>query len=133
MKEVVFNKKSWHYWLATFSDDMRVNPHGDDICHYIRSVLVGTFWLLLMTFVCAFVGGAVLYSIGNLFSWLFLGYELASVTVAVLSIFGGLGSAIVLMASKELVQEKMRDSEPGFVRSVYRKFKDKTCFYIKFK
>ena len=132
MKELVFNKKSWHYWLATFGDDTRVNPHGDDICNYIRSVFIGTYWLLIMTWVCAFISSAVLYSIGNLFSWMFLGYELAKVTVGVFTILGGFTLMILFMAYNELLQEKIRDTEPGFVRASYRKFKDKTCFYIKF-
>lgn len=133
MKEVVFKQKSWHYWLATFGDDFRVNPHGDDICNYIRSVFIGTFWLLVMTFAGAFLGGAVLFSIGNLFSWMFLGYELHNLTLGVFGILIGFTIMLLFMASKEVLQEKLRDSEPGFVRSAYSKFKDKTCFYIKFK
>ena len=132
MKEIVFNKKSWHYWLATFGDDIRVDPHGDDICHYIRSVLVGLFLFLIVLAAGSMVVGVVAYSIGNLFGWLFLGYALEQITFFVFSMFGTLGLVAFLMVFKESMDEKFRDSQPGFARSVYRKFKDKTCFYIKF-
>ena len=133
MKEIVLEQKSWHYWLATFGDKYRVNWHGDDICHYIRSVMVGTFWLMFVVIVGSFLGGVFLFSIGNLFSWLFLGYELHQVTFGALGFVGGLFLLFGFFATKEFVTEKIRDTEPGFVRAAYSKFKDKTCFYVKFK
>lgn len=133
MKEIVLEQKSWHYWLATFGNKYRVNWHGDDICHYIRSVMVGTFLFLLMVIVGSFLGGVFLFSVANLFSWLFLGYELHKASIGFLSIFGGVFLALGLAVTHEAVKEKMNENEPGFVRAAYRKFKDKTCFYIKFK
>ena len=92
MKTYTLKKDSWHYWLASFGDELRMYSVYD-ICSYIRAMIVGSFQLLFVTVVVLFVtvvvcliGGAILYSIGNLFSWLFLGYQLSQLTIAIFTV-----------------------------------------------
>ena len=131
MKTFELKRKSWHYWLANFAEE-RVWLHAD-ICSYIRSVLVGTFWFSVMAFTASVVAGFVLYAFGNLFSWLFLGYQLSDVTTIVFSTIFGLLLVFVFLISGEKIHYKLRDSEPGFARLAYRSWKDKFCAKVEFK
>lgn len=128
MKTFELKKKSWHYWLANFGD-LRVGTNTD-ICSYIRCVIWGAFWLLVAAGAGAFLSGCVLFAIGNLFSWLFLGYELSNMTVGVFTVLSALFLTGLAFVSREAIAEKMSKSEPGFVRLAYRSWKDKFCARI---
>ena len=131
MKTYMLKKDSWHYWLASFGDDLRM--YGVyDICGYIRAMLVGLFQLLFVTAVVCLIGGAILYSIGNLFSWLFLGYQLSQLTIMVSALLVGLIGAAVIISAIEASRNTVRKTEPGFVRLAYRRFKEKTCSLVEF-
>ncbi len=131
MKTFKLSKNSWHYWLASFGDDLRMySVH--DICSYIRAMLVGSFQLLFVTAVICLIGGAILYSIGNAFSWLFLGYKLSELTIAISALFAGLIGAAVIISAIEASKNTVKKTEPGFVRLAYRRFKEKTCSLVEF-
>ena len=131
MKTFELKKKSWHYFLANFGSE-RVYSHTD-ICAYIRYVIYGTFWFIIMGGAGAFFSGCVLFSIGNLFSWLFLGYELEKMTVGVFTMFSAFFMMGLFLVGKDTIQHKMRDGEPGFVRLAYRSWKDKFCAKVELK
>ena len=131
MKTFKLSKNSWHYWLASFGDDLRMYSVYD-ICSYIRAMLVGLFQLLFVTAVICLIGGAILYSIGNAFSWLFLGYKLSELTIAISALFAGLIGAAVIISAIEASKNTVKKTEPGFVRLAYRRFKEKTCSLVEF-
>lgn len=131
MKTFELKKKSWHYWLANFGGE-RVYTHTD-ICAYIRYVMYGTFFLMLVAAFLATLSGATLFAIGNLFSWLFLGYQLHDITQVIFGILVGFSLMIAVMAAKAHYNVNVRDSEPGFVRLAYRSWKDKFCARIELK
>lgn len=65
MKTVVFDKKSWHYWLATEYGNFYPYGSRKDRCHYIRRVLVGFLKVLTLLSLAALAGstfGAFLYT-----------------------------------------------------------------------
>jgi len=131
MKTYTLKKDSWHYWLASFGDELRMYSVYD-ICSYIRAMLVGSFQLLFVAVVISAISGAVLYSIGNLFSWLFLGYQLSQLTIMVSALFAGLIGAAIIIGIIETSKNRVRTTEPGFVRLAYRRFKEKTCSLVEF-
>lgn len=131
MKTFKLSKNSWHYWLASFGDDLRMYSVYD-ICSYVRAMLVGSFQLLFVTAVICLIGGAILYSIGNAFSWLFLGYKLSELTIAISALFAGLIGAAVIISAIEASKNTVKKTEPGFVRLAYRRFKEKTCSLVEF-
>ena len=136
--------RSWHFWLANFGSK-RISLSGTDICSYTRAVFKGLFWFTLAVSAVVFmvVGSA------NMF------YEFYQIwgTDGTLSLFGEVISFIWLFcivaisfvgtlcftlehavpAMIRTYRKIPRTDEPTFVSSVYRKFKDKTCFKIKFK
>ena len=131
MKTYKLKKDSWHYWLASFGDDLRM--YGVyDICSYIRAMLVGLFQLLFVAVVISAIGGAILYSIGNVFSWLFLGYQLSQLTIMVSALLAGLIGAAIIIGVVEASKNRVQTTEPGFARLAYRKFKEKTCSLVEF-
>ena len=85
-----------------------------------------------MTAVISVISGAVLFSIGNLFSWLFLGYQLSQLTIMVSALFAGLIGAAIIIGIIETSKNRVRTTEPGFVRLAYRRFKEKTCSLVEF-
>jgi len=131
MKTYKLKKDSWHYWLASFGDDLRM--YGVyDICSYIRAMLVGLFQLLFVAVVISAIGGAILYSIGNVFSWLFLGYQLSQLTIMVFALLAGIIGTAIVIGIIETSKNRVQTTEPGFVRLAYRKFKEKTCSLVEF-
>jgi apolipoprotein N-acyltransferase len=131
MKTFKLSKNSWHYWLASFGDDLRMySVH--DICSYVRAMLVGSFQLLFVTAVISAIAGIALFSIGNLFSWLFLGYQLSQLTLMFFALIAGLIGAGLIIAFIEASKNRVETTEPGFVRLAYRRVKEKTCSLVEF-
>lgn len=130
MKTIELKRKSWHHWLANFGDKRIYET--TNICEYTRCVLIGTFLFLLSVVVSSLSTGAVLFTIGNIFGWLFLGYEFHNVSVIVTSTF----TCIVLMFFIIVGRAKLIhqvDKEPSFVRLAYRSWKEKYCARVELK
>ena len=85
-----------------------------------------------MAVVISAIGGAILYSIGNLFSWVFLGYQLSQLTIMVSALLAGLIGAAIIIGVVEASKNRVQTTEPGFARLAYRKFKEKTCSLVEF-
>lgn len=144
MMEFELNAKSWHFWLANFSHK-RVSVYGTDICSYIRAVLLGLFWLTVYGTAAIFFvygTGVTLYDGYYFFAEGIKVSLLAEVMIMLWSIvfilmFTLLFTYGVVEHAIPAVQRACRTvatpDKPSFLRLAYRKFKDKTCFQIKFK
>lgn len=153
MKQHTLNANAWHFRLANYGrkriSDYEVK-YGTDFCAYMRAVLQGAGKALLVyTFsavIIAWVGYAV-YDVALLImnpqhevfpTTVFIGFMLA---VLAIMLCGGLAAEgfrhirerirlhAIVRAQKD---GKRYQPEPGFLTLAYRKFKDKTCFRIKF-
>lgn len=131
MREFVLKKNSWHYKIANFM-------HGNadccyDICSYTRRFFIGLFFLIFVTAALILIGGVVLFGIGNIFGWLFLGYQFDVLSSVVIGfVLGGLIVYTIEAVKSYRNKPSFIKKDPGFVGLVYRKFKDKTCTRIKF-
>jgi hypothetical protein len=129
MKTFQLKKDSWHYKLANFGVDHAAYRvyESSDICSYIRYVMYGLFWFLVVSTIVLALGGFALYSIGNLIGWLFLGYILESGTIGFFIIIGAFSLFIGTTAAVMITKDRMQHEEPGFVRLAYRSWKNKFC------
>ena len=133
--EVTLNK-SWHLWLANFGEK-RIYPNlGTDICEYTRAVLAGSFWALVagtfITLAAMWVG----FSLYDIVVTIFTGASLSPYSIIFLMLIGAFVSLVTIVAYKEWRSSLPANDEPpkppSFTTVAYRKFKDKTCFRIKF-
>ena len=150
--EFELDTKSWHFWLANFGT-RRVREWRDDndLCSYVRAVFWGTFWFTIAASVSIFVVALT----GNMFYELYMFYAYG----VAISVFGeiayliyisiiGIFSLFVLAwfivekaipAARKTYMKvcygtyEKRHGPPSFLTLTYRKFKEKTCFKIKFK
>lgn len=144
MNQVEFNRKSWHYRLATVYGQYReTNYWGEpdlsnsNICAYTKAVLWG-FALALAFTALAAVGG---YMVIDFFSWLFAMYSVggfiepqifALVIVSLLG-FGIIIALGVWLTERRPIEKLMGSVSNSFVGNAYEAFKDKVCFEVKFK
>lgn len=140
MKEFTLKKDSWHYKAAQFGGPRVCSE--TDICEYVRAVIKGGTLFLFLACFGLWLGGSLLYALGNLFGFLFLDYELTRFATGVLLVAGGIlgffatvliGVAIKVKFQEWQDEQSAEDKEPGFVKLAYTKFKDKTCFKIHLK
>lgn len=130
MKTFKLNRDSWHFRLANFVTN---RVYSDtDICTYVRSVIQGALWLAFATAIVACVGGAAVFTVFNIFGFLFFGQEFHLVSVMVLTNVTILGLFIGIFIAKEKYEEKTRFDKPGFIRLAYRSWKDKFCAKVEF-
>ena len=69
MKEITFNKKSWHYRLVRrvfVTEEL-----GDDICEYIRKVTISLMLLLLVITVVIFAGLMACIGAYGIITWIY--------------------------------------------------------------
>jgi hypothetical protein len=88
----------------------------------------------------AVLSGWVIFSIGNMFGWLLLGYKLEFFSQMFWFMVTLLVGMAAILYSKEKIFEKLDEigekiadrpkRQPGFIKLAYRKFKDKTCFRL---
>ena len=144
MMEFELNATSWHFWLANFAHK-RVSTYGSDICSYTRAVLLGLFWFILFsTAGVLFVAGTgvTLYEGYQFFAegvkvslvaeLMIMLWSIIFVLIFTLLFTAGIVE-YVIPAAQRAVQSVSTPDKPSFLRLAYRKFKDKTCFQIKFK
>jgi hypothetical protein len=144
MMEFELNTNSWHFWLANFAHK-RVSTYGSDICSYTRAVLLGLFWLVIY-------GSATIFFVVGTGVALYDGYQffmegikvslLAEVMIMLWGIVFCLMATLLftygivehaIPAVQRACSSVATPNKPSFLRLAYRKFKDKTCFQIKFK
>ena len=149
MKALTFNRKSWHYWLAT-----KVGGYKEyyDFCAYVRSVIFGA---IVMTMLLA-LGAAALYAVGRdvyaLYTCQIAGWfgikmvctygpfedVVSGFIVGILAVVIILYTVIKYMNYRESVLDKIRAGErppkkPSFIKTAYRSIKEKTCYRVEFK
>jgi hypothetical protein len=133
--EVTLNK-SWHLWLANFGAK-RIWPEcGTDICEYTRAVMSGTLWFSIVVFFITLMASWVGFSLYDIAMAIFAGDKITPPTVIFVMVVIALLMTAAAMAFKEWYENRpVKDGPPvppSFPKVVYRKFKDKTCFRIKF-
>jgi signal transduction histidine kinase len=150
--EFELDTKSWHFKLANFGT-RRVREWRDDndLCSYIRAVFWGTFWFTL-------TAAAIMIAIGltgNMFYEIYM-YVMHDIAVSVFAevayiLYTVTIALFTLLVLMWFIAEKLipavraayikacygsyekRNGPPSFLTLTYRKFKEKTCFKIKFK
>lgn len=150
MKEFTLNANAWHFRLANYGqtriDDYDVE-YGMDICTYVRAVLRGLLSVLFTVVITVGLTAWVGYSIYDIYQIIAGGPKEVSpgtaIFVAVIAAIIIAGTMAVLGVTVREATYRYRDysrdkqttckeNQPGFIKLAYRKFKDKTCFKIKF-
>lgn len=138
---ITFSYKSWHYWLATNFAHYRPNDTGQmNICSYMRSVIGG---LMAFVFVSVFCTGVAFALVSGLYH--FLGYIFGYIHRSA-TIYEGVGMVLLLIGLVVVSAFYIRDTydkwqqnrrpaakSPGFIKTAYRSWKEKTCTLIEFK
>jgi hypothetical protein len=161
MKPLVFNKKSWHYWLANkFSNTFEkirnypslYGPNGHtpikiSICSYMRMVIWGMFcvaFLGLLSLVgAAFVVGGLMY-ITYLITGLMPFMEGSKMGQTFMGVCGIMTISTAGYYVTDKIQDKIKlykaarrgapvvPEESNFISNAYRSWKDKTCVPVSF-
>lgn len=150
MDAVTLSTEAWHFRLANYgtrrisSYDLRV---GIDICTYLKLVTAGL--VVMITRIALVVLGVawIGYSLYDLFLMAVFGSDLTPPAIMLVAVIAAMISALVIIGTVEWskgIAERRRskayadkfergiEEKPGFLKLAYRKFKDKTCFKIKF-
>lgn len=147
MKEVTFNRNSWHGQLAYFYGSLESWDSETDICTYIRSCVSGVIKILLFM---ALGTLTILWPTGDFLAWLVVGiagtFTAPGVgTTVFLAVMIGIPTAVCLIWAIEKFQERAyqwrnRKSEAskseakkpdGFLANAYDSIKGKYCFKVK--
>lgn len=149
--EFELKTNSWHFWLANFGwRRVREWRDDNDFCSYTRAFLKGLL-LFIVVYGLALIGvGLTINMLYELYEFFINGIELSVFAeiayVCYISSFGIF--SIMLIAwfiaekaiptgvqayQKVMYGKRKQERPPTFLALLYRKFKDKTCFKIKFK
>jgi len=139
MKNLTFNRNSWHYRLAEKYPPNLSRDEARDLCTYVRYVIRGIF-------VVGFLIGATSYLSASaimlpLMSYLIEGHiDLPEIFIPglliflgliicfiVISLFAGLAYLFYTSISKQYI------AKDSFIVTAWKSFKEKTCFLISFK
>ena len=140
MKEVTFNKNSWHFRFITKVGDYSPGYNGPDICTYVRHFL----WACTKSIILSFIGlvlGALLANflyciVMSIFHGALL-FNPAAIAVAISLVIAGLAAGVVYLGNQaEEKRRQLRESgvQPAdsFIKQAYRNWKHKTCVKIDF-
>lgn len=144
MKPLVFNKESWHYWLATEMGSFNKYRSDSNICEYTRTVLKGvviacgvaaillalTYWILI-----TLVWWAVVIQYG--FIWE-TGPMALSIVIILVGMVVGVTNGIpwLYRRARRAVFERLSVGDhkkvktDTFITKAYRSWKDKTCVRV---
>lgn len=143
MKPFVFNKDSWHYWLATELTSFSKYKTESNICEYTRAVLKGAFWA---TVGLAVALGLIYWVVITLVWWVvvfqhgFFDEPAPIVLSAIVGIFAfsaGVSEGVPrlwkkarrkLYDSRQAKREKVKTD--NFITEAYRSWKEKTCVRV---
>lgn len=145
MKPFVFNKDSWHYWLATECGGFTTRRDESNICEYTRKVIKGVMNFSLMA---AIVLGLVYWITITVVWWVVIlqhGFFEAQGPIVLTAVLGILSVALLLMEGIPWAYRKMKRAvynarhssgyrEPvkvdNFLTQAYRSWKEKTCVKV---
>ena len=143
MKPFVFNKDSWHYWLATELTSFGKFKTETNICEYTRAVLKGAFWAAVGLAVAL---GLIYWVVITIVWWVvvlqhgFFHEPLPIVLSSIVGIFGVsalIGTGVPwlwkkarrkLYDSRQAKREKVKTD--NFITEAYRSWKEKTCVRV---
>jgi hypothetical protein len=137
-------KSSWHYKLASFIDDDIGSRHRVvSICEYIRKVIFGGVAMLvvgLLLLAIAVAVGGVIFMLFQVFGALFGYFQWTSDLFAfafAVSVVAAIPLSIYLFRkakrSIEAASEHLaKEDNQSFSASVYKRYKQKVCFTVKF-
>ena len=143
MEPVIYNRKSWHYRLATVYGRCE-EWNCNDICSYTTACISG-----LMTILAIIVFGSVILGIpfADFIGWAaavfnagklitmdspaaaFASLMLTGILIVVLL---GVGFRCKKLAESGKIRHLSRLVKPAFINDAYYSWKEKTCFQIKF-
>jgi len=151
MMEFELDTKSWHFWLANFGT-RRVREWRDDndLCSYIRAVFWGSLLFCFTAALClgfAAITANMLYEIYMIYAYdavftewgkaAFMLYTIVTLLFGLLVLAWFTHEKAIPAAGtawrKVMYGKHKEDRPPTFLALTYRKFKEKTCFKIKFK
>ena len=146
MKTINLNKKSWHFWIATTLGIFR--PDSGDFCKYVRNVIGGSIFGLMIAaavgFVVAVLGGGLiniaiyLYDIltGHPYTITNPVMQAGSIILLVSIVMVGIGFIVAYVKGK-IEEHKYAtsgvDQPDSFVANAYKSIKNKVCFKVNFK
>lgn len=146
MSALTFNKRSWHFWLATkvasyspATSDEEYGGDSADVCTYSRAVAIGLLVLSIVVLSGTFFAYVIIHTIlGIYFSvmleqWFFSEWGDAGVIL--------LGCGLVTYGVYTIVKVWVKFNErpatrsathDGFIRNAYKSWKEKFCVPVKF-
>lgn len=142
MKTINLKNKSWHYFLAVTMGNFRVS--SGDFCSYVRNVIFGFIFSVMLATVVGFFGSALLAGAANL---LLLAYHffagtayvvpsfLAFGTVLLCAVLIVAGLAVAVIFTRNRLEDRSIANEgkpDSFLKSAYKSLKDKVCFKVNF-
>lgn len=138
MKTLEFNRNSWHFWLATRIANFKTYNEDDlNICAYLRSVFAGGLVITLLgtlaTLIASLIGSAVFHWVGVLLGLIHRKPNSMEIGGSVFLIMITVVYVIYLITTyfKNRTYSEA-DAPPGFIKSAYRSWKDKTCVRVSF-
>lgn len=140
---VLLKSRSWHFWVANFGHK-RISTYGTDVCEYIRAFIRGFLWLTTCAAAALLFGAGTLNGIVEGYMYFMYDIKVSVGTELVAMIWVALGILFFTLvttfgvveygipAVKSAYSKIPGSDKPTFIGTVYRKFKDKTCFRIQF-
>jgi hypothetical protein len=138
MKELNFNKKSWHFFLANMNGSQQ-HKQSTDLCSYTRNALIGAFIAVLCTIIFAFSA----YIVVNMLFALVFSIAYSAVIMTEAAFVGWMAAFCILMylllisvieaaSNRRMnrVERNFKSKPDGFIVNAYKGFKDKFCVKV---
>lgn len=134
MKTLIFNKNSWHYWLAReWANFSPYDEEEQNICAYTKYVLAGLGKILFISalMVAAFVIPAI-----NLIYCIVI-WEFNVIAIATIAMIIFIASSITVSICVGYIRDgkfyiAYKKKPDGFIKLAYKSWKDKFCCKIEF-
>lgn len=141
---VKFSRDSWHYKLANFGSDRVAYWLETDICSYSRKVFAGFITFVMITFLCCVLLGIIALAVYEHYMWFTDQGSFGPAAFLVdgtIILIGGIALIEVFKHkirrySNQRYWDKLtgvKKTKPdNFLVTLYKKFKDKTCYKVTF-
>jgi amino acid transporter len=140
MKEFTFGSKSWHLYLANYGRDRYdrfEKGEETDLCTYTRRVLVGMFWLSVVAIMVTIAATVTTVGLYDIVMYLFTDAQMNPCGIIISVLILATTILLTIFGIKQYLDKREkplipRIPEDSFVGLTYQRFKNKTCFKIKF-
>lgn len=150
------NKKSWHYKLATAGKDpwelKYFDEECDNFCKYARSVFNGILRYAGLGMAVIIGTCIVTYCVGDFIAWIwfmlwnmalvepYIGATFIIIAVGFIAFFfissliakAGKKTADAIWMASHNAQIALEKKDSGFIAMLYKKYKQKICFGVKY-